>query len=112
MNLGEVGPGCPRCGRAEHEGDCLPARRPDYIFSDDPEPRLELEPWVKAVLWTLGVLALIAGLATLARLSEKEKAVWRAEDMRRTQLCEAMGGIPRYSIRGRSYDGCDFPKDR
>jgi hypothetical protein len=40
---------------------------------------------------------------------QRERNQWHADVMRRTELCEAQGGIPRYQVRGQSYDGCDFP---
>lgn len=110
MNLGEVGPGCPRCGRGVHDGACLPPPFP-------PNRRLregELPPlprWQKAVLWAVVAALAASGLYGLYRLDRAERRAWKAEWMRRTELCEAQGGIPRYQVRGRSYDGCDFPKE-
>ncbi len=68
--------------------------------------------WLKVSLWL--ALAALAGVAFTAMLrSDKaERDVWRADWKRRTELCEAQGGIPRYQVRGRSYDGCDFPPEK
>lgn len=60
--------------------------------------RLPLEAWLS-----------FDGAALNLGEEKAERAEWRAEQLRRTELCEAQGGIPRYEIRGRSYDGCDFP---
>lgn len=118
MNLGDVGSGCPRCGRGAHDGACrppdfppnrvlregeIPPRRPDGVIST-PMPF-----WLKAFLWVVLACAAAVGFSFLLRMDNAERAEWKAEWLRRTELCEAQGGIPRYAIRGRSYDGCDFP---
>jgi hypothetical protein len=63
----------------------------------------------KVGLWSLGIIAFCVVMSVILHYDRKERDEWRADWKRRTELCEAQGGIPRYQVRGRSYDGCDFP---
>jgi hypothetical protein len=110
VNLGERGPGCVECGRAVHDGACLPPAPPipdRWSDTGSSEPRLSTAE--KVGLAALGVIAFCIVVGLLVHFDVKERDQWRADWMRRTELCEAQGGIPRYQVRGRSYDGCDFP---
>jgi hypothetical protein len=105
MNLGDIGSGCPDCGAALHEGmPCPPSLDRDPAYREPPMPK-----WLKAVIIAAAVGGLVSVIALIAQLDWAERDRWRAENMRRTELCEERGGIPRYQVRGRSYDGCDFP---
>jgi hypothetical protein len=89
---------------------CMPAnacrlRRPDY----GSEPRPPLSAGEKVGLWSLGIIAFCVVMVVILHFDKRERDEWRADWKRRTELCEAQGGIPRYQVRGRSYDGCDFP---
>lgn len=112
MNLGDVGEGCPRCGAAPHEGPC----RQDFqrIFHDlplgtQPSAYARMGQLERTLFWAFCVFLAVSLICLIAALSAREKRQWRADWMRRTELCEAQGGIPRYQVRGRGYDGCDFP---
>lgn len=87
-------------------------------MSGPPKPRhwedsgsedLPMPLWLKVLLWVAVAVVASAGFSLMLRHDLAERNEWRAELLRRTELCEAQGGIPRYQVRGRSYDGCDFP---
>lgn len=114
MNLGEVGTGCPNCGAAPHEGPCRPAL--DRIFHDlplgtagPPSAYARMGKIERCLFWSFCIAIGAILLVVIAESSAREKRQWRADWLRRTELCEAQGGIPRYEVRGRGYDGCDFP---
>ena len=72
-----------------------------------------LPPVITKVLLWLGLTFLAGSIFyAMLRSAKAERDVWRADRKQRTELCEAQGGIPRYQVRGRSYDGCDFPPDK
>jgi hypothetical protein len=81
-------------------------------FDHDQPAKAKLSTAEKVGLFALCVMTLCVVFGLALRFDHRERDRWRADWMRRTELCETQGGIPRYQERGASYDGCDFPPQR
>ena len=85
-----------------------PLPREPHWIGGPPTPPMPL--WQKLVIGFIIGLSLGLYLTWAIRVAHTDRRLREADYQRRTELCEAHGGIPRYDVRGRSYLGCDFPR--